>query len=201
MAEPAIRISGLRVARGGRVVLPGVDLEIERGVVTGLLGPSGCGKSTLMRSIVGVQKVAGGDVQRSWPGGRIGRAAPTGRLRDAGAIDLQRRDGTREPSLLRQHLGRWGCGRLAGDRVGRPGGLRVVARGAVVRGPARAALARDGASQPPGAAGAGRADRGPRSGDPGAAVGDVQAPRGERRDAARLEPCDGRSEPLSTGSS
>jgi ABC-2 type transport system ATP-binding protein len=30
--------------------------------VVGLLGPSGCGKTTLMRSIVGVQKVAGGQV-------------------------------------------------------------------------------------------------------------------------------------------
>jgi ABC-2 type transport system ATP-binding protein len=30
--------------------------------VTGLLGPSGCGKSTLMRSIVGVQVVAGGRI-------------------------------------------------------------------------------------------------------------------------------------------
>jgi ABC-2 type transport system ATP-binding protein len=30
--------------------------------VTGLLGPSGCGKTTLMRSIVGAQIVAGGEV-------------------------------------------------------------------------------------------------------------------------------------------
>ena len=31
--------------------------------MTGLLGPSGCGKTTLIRSIVGVQKVAGGTVR------------------------------------------------------------------------------------------------------------------------------------------
>jgi ABC-2 type transport system ATP-binding protein len=31
-------------------------------VVTGLLGPSGCGKTTLMRSIMGVQIIAGGTV-------------------------------------------------------------------------------------------------------------------------------------------
>lgn len=60
---PAIRIDGLRVVRGGRVVIDGLNLEIPGGLVTGLLGPSGCGKSTLMRAIVGVQKVARGDVE------------------------------------------------------------------------------------------------------------------------------------------
>ena len=60
---PAIRIEGLRVVRGGRTVLPGLSLAVPRGQVVGLLGPSGCGKSTLMRSIVGVQQVAGGTVE------------------------------------------------------------------------------------------------------------------------------------------
>jgi len=59
----AISISGLVVRRGGRTVLDGISLEIAGGRITGLLGPSGCGKSTLMRSIVGVQRVAGGVVQ------------------------------------------------------------------------------------------------------------------------------------------
>src|SRR5512141_2123173 len=62
-ADPAIRIEGLRVLRGGRTVLPGLTLDVPRGQVVGLLGPSGCGKTTLMRSIVGVQKVAGGTVR------------------------------------------------------------------------------------------------------------------------------------------
>jgi ABC-2 type transport system ATP-binding protein len=58
----AIDVRGLRVVRGGAVVLQDVDASIESGRVTGLLGPSGSGKSTLMRAIVGVQIVAGGDV-------------------------------------------------------------------------------------------------------------------------------------------
>jgi ABC-2 type transport system ATP-binding protein len=62
-AGPAVRIEGLRVVRGGRAVLPGLSLQVPRGQVVGLLGPSGCGKTTLMRSIVGVQKVAGGTVE------------------------------------------------------------------------------------------------------------------------------------------
>jgi ABC-2 type transport system ATP-binding protein len=60
--SPAIVLDRLRVLRGGRVVLDDVSLEVARGSVTGLLGPSGCGKSTLMRSIVGVQVMAGGSV-------------------------------------------------------------------------------------------------------------------------------------------
>ena len=59
----AIRIEDLRVVRGGTEVLRGVSLSVATGSVTGLLGPSGCGKSTLMRSIVGVQLVAGGTVE------------------------------------------------------------------------------------------------------------------------------------------
>ena len=59
---PAIEITGLRVQRGGRTVLDGIDFAVPRGTVCGLLGPSGCGKTTLIRSIVGVQRIASGSV-------------------------------------------------------------------------------------------------------------------------------------------
>ena len=62
-AEAAVVVEGLRVRRGRRTVLDGLDLHIPRGQVVGLLGPSGCGKTTLMRAIVGVQRVAGGRVE------------------------------------------------------------------------------------------------------------------------------------------
>jgi ABC-2 type transport system ATP-binding protein len=61
--DAAVVVTGLKVVRGGRVVLDDVSFEVTRGTVTGLLGPSGCGKSTLMRSIVGVQIVEGGTVE------------------------------------------------------------------------------------------------------------------------------------------
>src|SRR5579862_529848 len=61
-ATSAVVVRGLHVVRGDALVLDGLSLTIEAGLVTGLLGPSGSGKSTLMRALVGVQRVAGGEV-------------------------------------------------------------------------------------------------------------------------------------------
>jgi ABC-2 type transport system ATP-binding protein len=63
VTAPAIRVERLRVIRGGEAVLPELSCEIAPGAVTGLLGPSGSGKTTLIRSIVGVQRIAGGTVE------------------------------------------------------------------------------------------------------------------------------------------
>ncbi|HYO19505.1 MAG TPA: ABC transporter ATP-binding protein [Dermatophilaceae bacterium] len=62
-AGPAIGIDRLRVVRGGRTIIGDLSLAVPRGQLIGLLGPSGCGKTTLMRSIVGVQLIAGGTVE------------------------------------------------------------------------------------------------------------------------------------------
>ena len=59
---PTVAVRDLRVRRGGRLVLPGISLEVATGRVTGLLGPSGSGKTTLMRALVGVQIVESGEV-------------------------------------------------------------------------------------------------------------------------------------------
>ncbi len=85
--EPAIEVKGLRIRRGGKLVLPGISLRVGRGRVTGLLGPSGSGKTTLMRAIVGVQIIQNGEV------------AVLGR--PAGSPELRRRVGyvTQAPSV------------------------------------------------------------------------------------------------------
>jgi ABC-2 type transport system ATP-binding protein len=62
MSNSVVVVEGLRVVRGGREALRGLDFAVARGSVTGLLGPSGCGKTTLLRAVVGVQIVAEGAV-------------------------------------------------------------------------------------------------------------------------------------------
>lgn len=61
MTVNAVVVHDLTVHRGGQVVLSGLSLALDQGVI-GLLGPSGCGKSTLMRALVGVQQVQSGEV-------------------------------------------------------------------------------------------------------------------------------------------
>jgi ABC-2 type transport system ATP-binding protein len=73
---PAVSIRGLKVVRGRRLVIPGLDLDVPSGQVVGLLGPSGSGKSTLMRCIVGVQIIDSGSVTV------LGHEAGTQVLRD-----------------------------------------------------------------------------------------------------------------------
>jgi len=59
----AIRAHNLNVERGKNHILHDLTVEIPRGLIMGLLGPSGSGKTTLMRSIVGLQRIASGEVQ------------------------------------------------------------------------------------------------------------------------------------------
>ncbi|MGO1544921.1 MAG: ABC transporter ATP-binding protein [Gulosibacter sp.] len=83
MTDIAIAVRDLKVRRGKKLVFDGINLDIPRGQITGMLGPSGCGKTTLMRSIVGVQKLAGGTVRV------LGEDAGSRRLRRRVAYDTQ----------------------------------------------------------------------------------------------------------------
>jgi len=50
---PAVRLTDVRLERGGRIVLDAIDLVVPRGSVTAVLGPSGSGKSTLLAALTG----------------------------------------------------------------------------------------------------------------------------------------------------
>lgn len=54
---------GLRKSYGGRVVVRGVDLDLEVGSVVGLLGPNGAGKTTTFYMVAGLVKPDEGSVQ------------------------------------------------------------------------------------------------------------------------------------------
>ena len=62
-ATPIVRLSGLRLERGGRAILGGIDLTVPRGSVTAVLGPSGSGKSTLLAALTGELEPAAGSVE------------------------------------------------------------------------------------------------------------------------------------------
>lgn len=57
-----LSIQGVRVARGIREVVHGVDVEVPAGQVTAMLGPNGAGKSSLALALAGLLKVSGGTV-------------------------------------------------------------------------------------------------------------------------------------------
>lgn len=77
MTTPAIAVTGLRKSYGTKVVLDGIDLNVDTGTVTALLGPNGAGKttavhilSTLVRPDAGTALVDGCDVVRDPAGVR-----------------------------------------------------------------------------------------------------------------------------------
>ena len=50
--EIAIRVRGLVTRFGAQTVHDGLDLDVRRGEILGVVGPSGTGKSVLLREIV-----------------------------------------------------------------------------------------------------------------------------------------------------
>jgi phospholipid/cholesterol/gamma-HCH transport system ATP-binding protein len=60
--QPAVEFVDVRKAFGGRTVLSGASLRVEKGETMVVLGPSGTGKSVLLRHINGLTKPEAGQV-------------------------------------------------------------------------------------------------------------------------------------------
>jgi phospholipid/cholesterol/gamma-HCH transport system ATP-binding protein len=58
-----IRVRGLRNQFGSQVVHEGLDLDVRRGEILGVVGGSGTGKSVLMRSIIGLRPPQAGGIE------------------------------------------------------------------------------------------------------------------------------------------
>ena len=91
--EYPIVIRGLRNSFGDTVVHEGLDLQVRRGEILGVVGGSGTGKSVLMRSIIGLQipdegeiEVFGKDILDAEPDEEIGVRNRWGVLFQGGAL-------------------------------------------------------------------------------------------------------------------
>ena len=62
LAKPLIEVKDLVFYRGSRVIYDGVNLQIRRGQITGIMGPSGTGKTTLLRIIAGLEQADNGQI-------------------------------------------------------------------------------------------------------------------------------------------
>ncbi len=92
-SAPPIVVEGLVNKFGESAVHDGLDLEVRRGEIIGVVGGSGTGKSVLMRSIIGLQtptagriEVLGREITGSDPDENIGVRCRWGVLFQGGAL-------------------------------------------------------------------------------------------------------------------
>jgi ABC-2 type transport system ATP-binding protein len=80
-SEPAVEIRGLTKRYGAHVAVDGVDLDVRRGEVFGLVGANGAGKTTAVECAQGLRRPDGGSIrvlgldpvrQRARLGSRVG---------------------------------------------------------------------------------------------------------------------------------
>ncbi len=82
-----LEVRGLRKRFGPTLALRGVDLEVERGEVLGLVGANGSGKSTLIRIVAGLVAPDAGEVL--WEGRPFRPRDPRGALAQGIAVAYQ----------------------------------------------------------------------------------------------------------------
>jgi len=61
--DVVIRVRGLRTQFGAQVIHDGLDLDVRRGEVLGIVGGSGTGKSVLLNTIIGLNRQRAGTIE------------------------------------------------------------------------------------------------------------------------------------------
>ncbi|QXE02140.1 ABC transporter ATP-binding protein [Terribacillus sp. DMT04] len=83
MAEPAMQLIGLKKQIGSKLIVKGLNFDIQPGEVFGFLGPNGAGKTTTIRMMVGLIRISEGDVRIQ---GKSIKSDFKGAIRHVGAI-------------------------------------------------------------------------------------------------------------------
>lgn len=60
--ESIIKVRDVKTVFGERIVHDGLNLDVKKGEIYGILGPSGCGKTTLLREMVMLQSINSGSI-------------------------------------------------------------------------------------------------------------------------------------------
>ena len=63
VSRSVISVRGLRTSFDNQVVHDGLDMEVRRGEVIGVVGASGSGKSVLLRTIIGLNRPESGTIE------------------------------------------------------------------------------------------------------------------------------------------
>ena len=72
------KLRGLRLKRGSREILCGVDLAVARGEIVALMGLSGSGKTTILRAVAGLEASTPATCSSTASRGRSGRTTAPG---------------------------------------------------------------------------------------------------------------------------
>ncbi len=109
---PAVRVRGLENRFGGQIVHAGLDMEVRRGEIFGVVGGSGAGKTVLLHTILGLRRADAGSVELD--GRAVERLDEEQRRRLARDVGVTFQHGALISSLdvrenvklpLREHLG------------------------------------------------------------------------------------------------
>jgi len=63
VSRPPLVVSDLEIRYGSVAAVRGVSFEVAPGEILGLIGPNGAGKSSTLHAIMGLVRIAGGDVR------------------------------------------------------------------------------------------------------------------------------------------